>query len=126
MKVLMIEPDTLLAKNYCLALESAGHAVDWQTSAQQAIQAMDQDKPDLIMLELQLPVHNGIEFLYELRSYTEWQKIPVVILSLIPRQTLGGIEYSLEMLGVVDYLYKPAAKLRHILKSVDGILQPAA
>lgn len=119
MKILLIEPDYILAKNYQAVLEHAGHTVHREPSAQTALFAMENGLPDLVILELQIPMHNGIEFLYEFRSYPEWQHIPVVVLSLTPEEDAGGDTGLLEQLGVRGYLYKPQTKLSKLVRTID-------
>src|SRR4051794_4644485 len=107
MRVLLIEPDRLLADTYRLALESAGHSVRMCASAQSAIFCADEVTPDVVLLELQLVGHSGLEFLYEFRSYREWQGIPVVIHSHVPAGELSGSWQLLKsQLGVTAYHYK--------------------
>jgi DNA-binding response OmpR family regulator len=119
--VLLIEPNHLLAKSYKHALEGAGHKVRLCVKGQAAIEMADKRTPELIILELQLPGHNGLEFLYELRSYKEWQNIPVVILSIIPR---GEVEDTVawSLLNVGDYLYKPTTRLKQLIQAVDALV----
>lgn len=81
--ILLIEPDKILSENYRLSFQKSGYKIQITHDAQAAIYAVDKIKPDLIVLEIQLASHSGIEFLYELRSYSDWQNIPVIILSLI-------------------------------------------
>jgi len=69
-------------------------------------------------------MHNGIEFLYELRSYTDWQNIPVVVLSHVPYWS-GGITVALwQHLRIAAYHYKPLTKLSDLLRSVERVLAP--
>lgn len=124
MKILLIEPDTILANNYTDAIQQDGHSVNWQANAQAAIHQADIDRPDIIILELQLPSHNGVEFLYEFRSYPEWQDIPVIVLSLVPEESFVGGAKLFEQLGVKRFLYKPQTKLRQLLKTVKQIAEP--
>jgi DNA-binding response OmpR family regulator len=119
-KIILLEPNTLLGKAYTGALEQKNHNVVWCPNAQQAIHQTDKHSPDLIITELQLATHNGIEFLYELRSYSDWQKIPVVVLSHVA-QTNAGLKLW-ENLNIAAYLYKPLAKLRDITATIDHIL----
>ncbi len=124
MKILLIEPDKILAGNYKDALEQSGHNVSWRPSAQSAIHQADSERADIVILELQLPSHNGIEFLYEFRSYPEWQDIPVIVLSLVPEESVTGGAKLFEQLGVARFLYKPQTKLRQLV-SVVNYLEPA-
>lgn len=118
MHVLLIEPDKVLAATYAQALLSAGHQVTVVGSAQAAIDAADAHKPDLVVLELQLATHNGVEFLYEFRSYPEWQQVPVIAHTWVPRQT-GIAEQLSQQLGVVAYHYKPQTSLHQLIMSTN-------
>lgn len=119
---LLIEPDVVLAKNYQQALHHAGHTVSVTHSAQAAIVACDQHVPDVIVLELQLSNHSGVEFLYEFRSYPEWQNIPVIVQSFIPEREFASSKSLLKNeLGVVNYLYKPRTTLQKLVQTVSAL-----
>jgi DNA-binding response OmpR family regulator len=118
--VLVIEPDRLLAASYHQALTSAGHTVIVCAGAQAAIMAADHSRPDLVILELQLVEHSGIEFLYEFRSYVDWQTIPVILQTQVPPAEFNGNRQLLTgELGVATYLYKPQTSLRQLLRAVS-------
>ena len=120
MHVMLIEPDYLLSATYSQALSHAGHEVTSCVSAQTAILAADQKKPDLVILEIQLIEHSGIEFLYEFRSYSDWQTIPVLVHSQIPAQEFAANWQLLKtQLGVHQYLYKPQTALRQLIQVID-------
>jgi DNA-binding response OmpR family regulator len=118
-QILLIEPDRLLADTYRQALESAGHWVVMCAGAQSAIFAADEIKPDMVILEIQLVGHSGIEFLYEFQSYPDWQNIPVLIQSNVPAGEFAGSWDMLQaQLGVRAYFYKPLTTIRTLLASV--------
>lgn len=121
-KILLIEPDLKLGNIYKKTLEYAGHEIFWQTSAQTALDIIDQLKPDLIILELQLIAHNGVEFMYELRSYDDWRKIPVLIHSHVPPILKAISQMLWTELKISGYLYKPNTKLVNLQRSVNDIL----
>ncbi len=126
-EILLIEPDRLLAESYVRALQAAGHEVNAASSAQAAILAADAIRPDLVILELQLVEHSGIEFLYELRSYPDWQGIPVLIQSHVPGAEFADSWQLLkDELGVKEYLYKPRTSLKELIASVNEHLPAAA
>jgi len=121
-KVLLVEPDVLLGQTYSAALKQADHLVTWCQTAQQAIQTIDSKSPDIVILELQLAMHNGIEFLYEFRTYNDWQQVPVIVLShVLP--TLKAMSPVLwDHLHIAAYHYKPLTKLSELTRSVDRVL----
>lgn len=119
MRILLIEPDKILADIYQQALEAAGHQVSWQTGAEAAVQNADNQQPDAVVLELQLADHNGVEFLYEFRSYSEWQNIPVVVLSQVPDMSFSPVLQR--QLGVAAYHYKPRTTLKNLLRTLERL-----
>lgn len=117
--VLLVEPNTLLAKTYTQAIQHAGHTVVHASGAQAAIHAADKQTPDLVILELQLPLHSGIEFLHEFRSYTDWAAVPVVVnTALSPGRMARAKEPLVRDLGVSAIFYKPRTTLQDIVRSV--------
>lgn len=126
-QIILIEPDRLLAETYRQGLQASGHQVVMCASAQAAIYAADETRPDLIIVELQLIGHSGIEFLYEFRSYQEWQDIPVLINSQVPPSEFSD-SWSLlkDELGIANYLYKPSTTFATLLRSVTDSLHHAS
>lgn len=125
MKILLLEPDKVLADTYRSLLMSAGHKVVMCASAQAAIFAADDLQPDLVIMEMQLTGHSGIEFLYEFRSYDDWTDVPVIALTNVPAGEFNGSwDLLREQLGVKGYHYKPVTSLRTLLRAVHS-LEPA-
>ncbi len=120
--ILLVEPDRQLAATYRQALERARHDVAVAHGAQAAIMAADSARPDIVILELQLVEHSGIEFLYEFRSYQDWQAVPVIVQSQVPSGEFKGSWQLLQgELGVQAYLYKPRTSLRQLLAAVEEL-----
>jgi DNA-binding response OmpR family regulator len=118
--ILLIEPDRVLAETYGQAILSAGHKAAVAPGAQSGILVADQFGPDLVIVELQLVEHSGIEFLYEFRSYPDWQEIPVIIqTSVPPREFQASLQLLKDELGVKEYLYKPHTTLQKLLNTVN-------
>jgi CheY-like chemotaxis protein len=121
--VLFIEPDTILARTYMQALQHAGHTTAHAHGAQQAIHAADEQTPHVAVLELQLTVHDGVEFLHEFRSYPEWQHIPVIVNTTLPPQSLEPVRQALmQDFGVTECLYKPRTTLQQLISVVNAQL----
>lgn len=119
-RILLIEPNTTLAKIYTRLFTEDSYQVSHATNAQSAIDAADAASPDIVMLELQLPKHSGIEFLHEFRSYPEWNKVPVVINSLAAPNLLADFRQALARdLDVVAILYKPKASLDVLRQTIQ-------
>lgn len=123
--LLLLEPDRVLADTYSQALKQAGHQVVWQTDAQAALVDLDTQSIDLVVLELQLASHNGVELLHEMRSYPDWDQIPVLLHTMVGPSHQGLGRAFWPQLGIVDYLYKPQTSLAKLTQTVDRLLTPA-
>lgn len=121
-QILLIEPDHLLAKIYKQHLEKYNYRVRVVSGVQKAIYEIDKLKPDIVILEMQLSGHNGYEFLYELRSYSEWQGIPVLIHTMAPEQSLSIDPAINADLGIIGYLYKPSTSLSKLVYEINNQL----
>jgi DNA-binding response OmpR family regulator len=123
--IIVLEPDVRLARTYGGLFATRSHTVEACTTAQDAIIAADEQKPDVVVLELQLVAHSGVEFLYEFRSYADWQAVPVIILSNVPPDEFAKSRSLLRRLGVAAYYYKPRTSLQTLLHGVEDALSHA-
>lgn len=123
-QVLLIESDKLIASNTLKALQKAGYSVKWQVDPQVALDIADSESPGVIIVDLVLAGHGGVEFLYEFRSYPDWQKIPIVVLSSLSAEELREVLAGFEYLNVDAYHYKPNTSLADLTRTVKRILQP--
>ena len=125
MHVLLLEPDKLQARSYIAALQRAGHDVMHVTTAQSAVHGADEQKPDVVIVELQLAGHNGVEFLYEFRSYSEWLNVPIIVHTFVPEHELMQAVTLQRELGVKQVLYKPATSLATLCAAVQTLASVA-
>jgi DNA-binding response OmpR family regulator len=124
--ILLVESDRLIASNILKVLKKAGHKVNWQVDPQIALDAADKQTPDLIIADLVLAGHGGIEFLYEFRSYPDWQDVPIVVFSSLSAEELKEAVGGFEHLNVHTYHYKANTTLSQLVRTVERILQPVA
>lgn len=118
-RILLLEPDRKLAEVYRSFLESKGQEVVVAHHAQDAVMAADACRPDVVVLELQLVGHSGVEFLHEFRSYAEWWSVPIIVHTMVSPLSFGGDEMTLRRFGIVQYLYKPASTLQHLSDAIN-------
>lgn len=88
-------------------------------SGVRALQYLKREKPDLILLDIQMKEKNGIETLKEIRDMEECQNIPVIMLTSMRDKEMV---YESVKLGVEDYVVKPFNK-RDLLERVDRVLK---
>jgi CheY-like chemotaxis protein len=101
--ILFIEDEAWLADCYARWMEGVGYSVGHACSAQAAIDAIDNDIPKLIILDLFLPAANGMQVLHEIKSHSDMADIPVVACS---SANFSEVADELKGYGVVVMLDK--------------------
>lgn len=120
--VLIVEPNKVLAKTYAKSLDLIGIKSYIASGAQEAIDCADNNTPNIVLLELQLAEHSGLEFLYEFRSHTDWRHVPIIINTNIPSQRITQNKQQLDRLGIRKVLYKPQASLNDITREIRALI----
>jgi DNA-binding response OmpR family regulator len=115
MHIFLLESDRRLATILQKSLSARGCTVQTFIEADAAIAAADVSKPDIVIMELSLAGHSGLEFLYEFRTYNDWQDIPVIVYSsmLLDRAVREAMDWKL--LNIADYLYKPDVSVQQLV-----------
>jgi DNA-binding response OmpR family regulator len=125
-QILLLETDRQLAKSLKDYFGRAGHSLVCYSDPQQAVVAADRRQPQVIILDLMLAGRSGIEFLYELRSYPDWQAIPVIVTGSLSQEDLQVFADSFAELGVSKYLHRQTTSLPQLLAEAQKLLVPAA
>ena len=88
-------------------------------SGTRALKYLDKNKPDLILLDIRMPVKDGFEILREIRSMEDRADIPIIMLTAMEdkQSVMRGIE-----LGICDYVLKPFVP-EDLLERVQRILK---
>jgi DNA-binding response OmpR family regulator len=119
--ILIIEDDQLLRSLCSKKLAMEGFDVDTAIDAQQGLEKIKNNKPDLILLDLVLPGMSGFEILKIVKANPD-QKIaatPVIILSNLGQES--DIKKGKE-LGAADYLIKATTTTDEIVDKIKNIL----
>ena len=120
--ILILEPDRLLAGSLKAYFANANHTVSTHSDPQAALLAADKQRPDVIIAELQLAGRSGVEFLYEFRSYADWQAVPVVIFTNLHPNQIAGYQAVIKDLNISWCLYKTQNGLAELLGAVESLL----
>jgi DNA-binding response OmpR family regulator len=86
-RVLIVEDDPVTAEVFARALQRVGHDVRIAQDGNQALHAIRDDEPDLVVLDLGLPTVPGVEVLRRLRQ-SEHGAVPVIVVSGSSPQSL--------------------------------------
>ena len=122
--LLLIEDEPTLAKNICAYLVRYDYDVRIATTAEAGLAELDAFKPDIIVLDFNLPGMNGIEALAKIRAID--RQIKVIMLT-----GHGSIDLAVKAMqaGACQFITKPIAlgKLRLMLeKTVPDVARDQA
>jgi DNA-binding response OmpR family regulator len=80
-KVAIIEDDLAISQMYRLKFEAEGYAVETAENGELGLELIEQMRPDIVLLDLMMPIMTGEEMLKKLRA-TKWgTNIKVIILT---------------------------------------------
>ncbi|MDO8617147.1 MAG: response regulator transcription factor [Dehalococcoidia bacterium] len=118
MKVLVVddEPDVIEVVNLCFRLRWPEAEVASAHDGDQALKLIEQDRPDLVLLDIVLPGMDGFQVCEEVRRFSD---VPIVMLSARDAEVdkVRGLE-----MGADDYITKPFSHLE-LLARVRAVLR---
>jgi len=116
---MVVEDEVEIRSIVCDVLEDEGYNVSGASNGAEALALLDKRKPDLILLDLQMPVMSGWTFLKEMQKTDTF--VPVIIVSA----KMKSVEEA-RKLGAVDCLNKPfdLTDLIDIVSQYTGSAQP--
>lgn len=104
-RILLVEDEDDIAFLIRFLLERNGFEVDHSNDGRQALERIEGGAPPtLVLMDIMLPYHDGLELVERLRSKPAWQAVPLLMLTAKARET--DIVKALE-LGADDYVTKP-------------------
>src|SRR5690348_4342447 len=118
---ILVVDDAAFIRNWCKAtLLSQGHEVFEATNGKQAITMYAQVKPDLVLLDLLMPIMDGLAALRQIR--TDDPLARVVVLTTDGRREAV---YEARLAGAMDFLLKPCASetfLERVNRALPSVL----
>ena len=118
-KILVAEDDVFLAKIYAMKLEKYNFQVIVVSDGQQVLDYLHTDIPDIILLDVMMPVKDGFTTLEEIKKDSKWAKIPIIIASNLGQKediTKG------QQLGANDYIVKSDTSLDSVVQKILALL----
>ena len=119
-KVLVVDDEKNIVKGIRFSLLQDGYEVDTAYDGEEALQKANENQYDLIILDVMLPKHSGLEVLQQIR---EFSSVPVIMLTAKGEDMdkILGLDY-----GADDYITKPfnilevKARIKAIIRRVSG------
>ena len=116
MKILVVDDEALLVKGIRFNLKSEGYDVITGSNGQEAVELTQKENPDLIVLDVMMPVMDGLTACSKIREFSD---VPIILLTakVEDMDKLIGFDH-----GADDYLTKPfnilelKARIRALLR----------
>jgi CheY-like chemotaxis protein len=113
--ILVVEDSTDTRNVLCFSLTKSGYKVVMAVNGEEAVSVALREQPDLILMDLNMPLMDGLAATQQLRAHEELREVP--ILAVTAYDTYGMKEAALEA-GCNGYIKKPID-----FKRLDAILR---
>lgn len=102
--VLVVDDEETIRLIFKTRLNAAGYDVVTASSGKEALAAMEQESPDIVLLDVMMPEMNGFATCRAIRENPAWKKLPVLMITGLHRDTdaLEGRQS-----GATDFMTKP-------------------
>lgn len=100
-------------------LEYKGFILAVARNGQEALDCLAQQRPDVILMDVQMPVMDGIEATRQIRTHPDWQSIPIIALTAL---TMPGDRERFLAAGMNEHISKPV-RLGELLSLIHRLLE---
>ena len=116
-KILIVDDEPDLLRITTFILKKAGYAILSATNCYEAFDSVKNDTPDLIIMDLRLPIISGDQACKQIKSDSKLKHIPIILFTA----SINNISEVLKVSGADDYLVKPF-DADELLKKVKKII----
>ena len=119
--ILIVDDESYIVTSLSYVMKNAGFAVDSAADGEEALEKINANAPDLVILDIMMPKLDGFEVCKAIRANPDWNSVRIIMLTAKGRDSER--EKGLQ-LGADDYLTKPFST-RDILQRAKDVLQGA-
>lgn len=105
--VLLVDDTKTVLMFEKMLLAGTGFNIDMAQSGMQALEKLDERKPDIILLDIMMPGMNGIEFCRRVRESERFSDIPIIIVTTKGEDEIRQLAFAA---GCNDFITKPLTK----------------
>jgi DNA-binding response OmpR family regulator len=121
--ILVVDDEPEIVKMVGRLLEGRGHRVTTARDGQEALDAVERDRPDLLIIDLHLPKLDGFEVTKKLRSEASTKDMPIVMMTAA-FPTVADADRGITV-GADEYVVKPFLR-EVLLHNVERLLSRSA
>jgi DNA-binding response OmpR family regulator len=119
-KIAIIEDDPVIAQMYRMKFDSEGFEVAVASNGEEGVGIVQAMKPDLILLDMQMPIMDGLEALTIIRSHHWGKKIPVLVLTNLGEEEAPK---KIHLLDIAGYIVKADLTPRQVVERAKEVLK---
>lgn len=118
-KIAIIEDDIAIVQMYQMKFEAEGYEVAFAEDGKKGLELLEEFQPDIVLLDLMMPIMNGEEVLKKLRKEKWGEEMKVIILT-----NMGESEApkGMDKLGVEEYIVKSDLTPKEVAAKVKQTL----
>lgn len=117
-QILLVEDDVFLVDIYTTKLKEAGFQVEVAENGEIALKKLEEEKPDVVLLDIVLPGLDGWEILRRMKANPKLKDVKVVILSNLSQKE--EVEKGMS-LGSVKYLVKANYTPSEVVEEIKAL-----
>lgn len=117
--IAIIEDDRSILEMYKIKFQAEGFTVYTAVNGEEGLEVLSGTKPDVVLLDLMMPVMGGKDMLAKLRETTWGKKIPVIIMTNISKDEAPA---GLEDLDIADYVIKASSTPHLVFEKASKVL----
>ncbi len=119
-KILVIDDEAVVREPIAATLRAEGHLVECAGDGVAAMNLLQHETPDIVLMDVRMPHKDGITLLQEIRMNQSTAKVPVVLLSNAADKVLI---LQAAKLGIQSYMLKSAFSLTELLHRIQAIIK---
>jgi CheY-like chemotaxis protein len=116
--ILVVDDEYSIAEVLESALADAGHEVVTAANGRQGLERLRERRPDLVLLDLMMPIMDGATMLKAMREDPAWRDIPAVVMSSLPESAAAKTAED----AYAAFLRKPF-KLKTVVALVNAVIK---
>lgn len=116
-KILIVDDEPDLLRVTCFRLEKSGYQVISAVNGQQALELVEKESPDLVLLDVKLPFMEGPDVCLRIKKNEKIKHIPVILFTA----STQGIDERVKTCGAQGYIFKPFSA-EELLKKIKEFI----
>ena len=115
-QILIVEDDLFLLKIKQAKLIQGGYEVFTAHDGEEALQILESQTPDVIVLDVAMPILNGFDTLQKIRKNPKYAHTPIIILTNLNQES--DVKRGMD-LGATDYLIKSNVSIDDVIARIE-------